>query len=76
MFEHPAEYSSTFVGECLVFISHCVSRLETLDEKMRKKNPLNFVRSPLTRPGISSWNVQEWATFDSAIPTVRNKPYV
>ena len=46
VFEHPAEYSSTFVGECLVFISHCVSRLETLDEKLRRKNPLNFVIFP------------------------------
>ena len=33
VFEHPAEYPSTIVRECLVFISHCVSRLETLDEK-------------------------------------------
>ena len=45
-FGHPAEYASTFVRECWVFISHCVSRLETLDEKMRQKNPLNFVISP------------------------------
>ena len=50
VFEHPTEYPSTFVRECLVFISHCVSRLETLDEKMRKKNPLNFVRSPQWYP--------------------------
>ena len=46
VFEHPTEYPSTFVRECLVFISHCVSRLETLDEKMRRKNPLNFVNFP------------------------------
>jgi len=45
-FEHPAEYPSTFVRECQVFILHCVSRVETRDEKMRKKNPLNFVLSP------------------------------
>ena len=49
VFEVPAEYPSTFVRECLVFISHCVSRLETLDEKSpppSEKNPLNFVISP------------------------------
>ena len=49
VFEHPTEYPSTFVRECLVFISHCVSRLETLDEKSpppSEKNPLNFVLSP------------------------------
>ena len=46
-FGHPAEYASTFVRECQVFISHCVSRLETLVEKMRQKNPLNFVISPM-----------------------------
>ena len=46
-FEHPVEYPSTFVRESQTFISHCVSRVETLDEKMRRKNPLNFVISPI-----------------------------
>ena len=48
-FAHPAEYPSTFVRECLVFILHFVSRVETLDEKMRNKSPLNFVLSPSQR---------------------------
>ena len=38
-FEHPDEYPSTFVRECQVFILHCVSRVETHDEKMRKQIP-------------------------------------
>ena len=37
-----------------MFISHCVSRLETLDEKMRQKNPLNFVISPMDHVDESS----------------------
>ena len=52
VFEHPTEYPSTFVRECLGFISHCVSRLETLDEKSpppSEKNPLNFVLSPINQ---------------------------
>ena len=52
VFEHPTEYPSTFVRECFGFISHCVSRLETLDEKSpppSEKNPLNFVISPWTQ---------------------------
>ena len=60
-FEHPVEYPSTFVRECQVFISHCVSRLETLDEKMGQKNPLNFVISPqkVIRSAMKTISVNE-----------------
>ena len=37
-FEHPAEYPSPFVRECVVFTLHFAFRVKTIDEKMRKKN--------------------------------------
>ena len=49
--------SPTFVRECLVFILHFVSRVETLDEKLRNKNPLNFVLSPWSVIGKGSWTI-------------------
>ena len=53
-FEHPTEYPLTFVRECQMFIFHFVSRVETLDEKMREKNPLNFRLSPACIARVSA----------------------
>ena len=55
VFERPAEYpssrASTFVRECLV--SHCVSRLETLDEKNEAKKSPEFCHFPWgTHPAL------------------------
>ena len=62
-FEHPAEYPSTFVRECQVFNLHCVSRVETLDEKNEEKNPLNFVISPTLTLKIENSMILLWHDF-------------